>query len=507
MCLDYIFSSSCSSSLVVGVAVAIGSLYLLKKLSFIRKMTAAIPGPRLNVISNLPLFFNVLRGQYHTYTFRLHEYYGSDVVRVGFNQVSLADPSELRRILATHQFRKGAIYEANQFLKPSVFSTTDPEVNKTRRRQLGTTYSMSTIRLLEDQVLEHGPLSLMKVWDNAIQSNAGRVNYYYSFHGLAFDVIGKLGFGECFGILPTGNNRIINAVHKTMRLVIAEGQIPLLKKMHWLVPELAEAQRFLIDVAHRAIDRRRGQEQPGHFIDILQKFLDARDPETGEFLDRDSLTAEIVLLLVAGTDTTSNTLTWTIMHLMHNPEVYKRLKQEIRQVFSADKVIRFEEARSRLPYLHAVILESMRLSPSVSGYLPRRVPANTVLLDKYKLKDDDEICVSFGACHRNPKIWEDPQRFDPERFMGPDSESRAKDILAFSTGVRMCIGRNLAWMELYTTLANIICNYDFELPKDGPYGPHNVDGRGYPREIPGVAFTTCGPASPQTDCWLKISKV
>ncbi|KAJ2748912.1 hypothetical protein IWQ56_007342, partial [Coemansia nantahalensis] len=96
-----------------------------------------------------------------------------------------------------------------------------------------------------------------------------------------------------------------------------------------------------------------------------------------------------------------------------------------------------------------------------------------------------------------PATWERPLEFDPERFMGADGAARAKDVLAFSSGVRICLGRNLAWIELYTTLANVLRRFTFELPADAPYGPHR-------RAIPGASFVTFGPDDPRANCRVCI---
>lgn len=503
--LDYLCLSN--PRFVSSLGAIAASILVIRRLQQ-SKHGPKIPGPFLNSFSNLPLFWHAFRGRYNLYSTHLHQHYNSGLVRIGHNRVSLADPSELRRVLATHNFTKGSTYEGGLILTPTAASTTDPELNKTRRRQYGTAYSLASIKALEDTVVETGVLSLMQTWDKQLSGqDSVTINYYFDFHRMAVDVIGKLGFGKSFGGLASGSTAITDAVSGTLVLAAVEGQLPFLKYFRWLWPSLPRARQYLLNAAYRAIAERKATDPSVAHFDILQKLMDARDPATGELLEGDDLASEVISMMLAGTDTTSTTLSFIIMNLMNHPLVYKQLVDEVTQTFpQSDHIIGFDEVRRKLPYMHAVILESMRLTPVASGLLSRRVPANTVLLEKYQLKDDDEIFVSFFACHHNPQVWDSPERFDPGRFMEGDSETRAKDILPFSTGVRVCLGRNLAWLELYTTLANIIHKYEFKLPKDSPYGPHVVDKMGYPKVVPCTTFFNCKPANPQEHCRVRISR-
>ncbi|KAJ2479995.1 hypothetical protein IWW56_002741 [Coemansia sp. RSA 2131] len=375
-----------------------------------------------------------------------------------------------------------------------------------RRRQMGPMYSMPTVRLLEDSVIETGALSLMAEWDKQVGQDA--VNYFYGFHGVAVDIIGVLGFGQSFNIAQTGDSRIIDGMHKFVALVVMRSCFRLLHQFPWIAKPFNDGRLYVTRVANAAIAKRHKENALGvKHIDILQKLIDARDSATGAQIEGKHLTSEILLLLIAGTDTTSNTLTWTLMHLLHHPHILQQVQHDIRHMFpDMSTPIRFEEAREHLPYLTAILYESMRLHSAVSGYLPRTVPHTGATLDSYYLPPTTEICVSLAACHRNKNTWPHPDRFIPERFMGPDAELRKRDVLAFGSGVRMCAGRNLAWIELYTLLANVLRRYDFELPKSALYGPLRMAENGSgPECIPGLSFTTFGPANPSRDCNVKIS--
>ncbi|KAJ2812667.1 hypothetical protein H4S07_001245 [Coemansia furcata] len=507
---------SISTLALVGATLAFYVIVVVTR-SLLRSLFSplnTVPGPLLNKFTNLPLFYSILRGTYYEYSIRLHTQYG-ELVRLGRDHVSVSNASELRRILATHTFRKGANYERSVYLMPTVFSTTDPDLNRTRRRQFGSLYAMSSIRSMEDLILEHGVLSLIKSWDKALENseeeNCATVNYHYGFHGMSFDIIGILGFGKSFNVLSQGDTAMTDAFHKLLVFLAMTGRIPIIQHMRWAFKPLFDARDYVTQVVHRSIETRKAyiaENGKPPRIDLLQKIIDARDPLTGEVIDMPNLVSETALLLAAGTDTTSNTLSWTIMHLMHYPHVYQRLRDDIRREFPDHSTpIRYEEARKQLPYLTAVLNESMRVSPSVASYLPRRLPMDgngATVCGHYIPHGAGEICLGIAACHRRSDIWPDPSRFDPERFMGADTDGNLKNMLAFSSGVRMCIGRNLAWVELYTTMANLLRRYDFKLPDSAPYGPHRTFN-GIPEEIPGIAFITSGPRDPTRNCKVEIS--
>ncbi|KAJ2662116.1 hypothetical protein IWW48_002012 [Coemansia sp. RSA 1200] len=467
-----------------------------------------IPGPFLNSITNIPLNRNSANGSYHKYVQSLHEKYG-EVVRVGHNQVSISNLAELKRILSTHDFPKGSLYE-NMVLPKTTIVSVDPELNKARRRQLGNQYSLPCVRSYEDKVLDHGVLSLISLWNSRIKSSSvsgqkpktTRANFYFDFHCMSFDIISVLGFGRSFNTLHTGDTSMIEGVRKVNTIEVIQSSLPFGHYTNAIYRDLNRARNNIRRISKETVLTRMGDKNNTSHADILQRLVNARDPFTGEGIDIESLADEVLLLLITGTDTTSNTLSWTVLYLLYHPDVYERLKMEVRSAFTnRDATIRYDQARARLPYLAAVIYESMRLHTIVSGYLPRRVPdAGAYIMDgKYFMPRGSEVCISLYACHRNETTWPDPNKFDPDRFMGPDAEKRMRDVLSFSSGVRICVGRTLALVELFTTLANLVNRYDFALTDQLKGCYKSVE------DIPGVAFFNYAPLAPNRDCWMTVT--
>ena len=107
--------------------------------------------------------------------------------------------------------------------------------------------------------------------------------------------------------------------------------------------------------------------------------------------------------------------------------------------------------------------------------------------------------------HHDPTVWPNPEKFDPNRFLGKDGEKNKRKLMTFSVGMRMCIGRHLAICEIFMTLANLLRDYDFSLPKDFKYGPNVIDNNTkYPLIIPFVLRFILIPKNPETDCRIII---
>ncbi|KAJ1914566.1 hypothetical protein H4219_004727 [Mycoemilia scoparia] len=241
--------------------------------------------------------------------------------------------------------------------------------------------------------------------------------------------------------------------------------------------------------------------------DILQTFIDSIDEKTGSKMNIKEIVSENMALIFAGTDTASNTMSWTLFLLMVYPEVYKKVVQEIRSTFpDQGQSIKYNEARTKLSYLEAVIYESMRYIPAVPSGLGRKVPkGNGIGLQGYKIPSGADVYIFIHGIHRNPKYWDKPDKFIPERFMGEGAADRKRNVFTFSTGYRICPGRNLAWAEIFLTLSNLLRDYDFELPEESQFGPNVIDPEtGDPQIMPGFLGLTLGPKYIKRDGWAIV---
>ncbi|KAK4269706.1 hypothetical protein QN277_022829 [Acacia crassicarpa] len=184
------------------------------------------------------------------------------------------------------------------------------------------------------------------------------------------------------------------------------------------------------------------------------------------------LTREEVLhlfldLFAAGIDTTSATVEWAMAELMHNPEKLAKVKQELQQVLGEHG--KFEESKiPELPYLNAVMKETLRLHPPVPFLIPRK-SENDVQVGGFVVPKNSEILVNVWAMGRDSRVWKEPYSFEPERFLdgqdhhGVDFKGRDFELIPFGAGRRICPGMPLANRSLHFMLVTLLHNFDWVL--------------------------------------------
>ncbi|KAJ0682731.1 putative geraniol 8-hydroxylase [Helianthus annuus] len=169
-------------------------------------------------------------------------------------------------------------------------------------------------------------------------------------------------------------------------------------------------------------------------------------------------------LFLAGTDTTSNTLEWAMAELIHNPEKMLKARAEIKKVIGNDERTFEESDISRVPYLRAIIKETLRLHPPVTFLVPHKAITD-VEIKGYMVPKDAQIMCNMWAMGQDPNVWSDPQRFEPERFLdvGIDFKGRDFEFIPFGAGRRMCPGLPLADIMLHLMLGTLIHKFDWKI--------------------------------------------
>ncbi|CAN0902702.1 (S)-N-methylcoclaurine 3'-hydroxylase isozyme 1 (Fragment) [Linum grandiflorum] len=171
-------------------------------------------------------------------------------------------------------------------------------------------------------------------------------------------------------------------------------------------------------------------------------------------------------LTVAGTDTTSVTTEWAMAELIRNGGALNKLRDELKTEFSNGKPLK-ESNICQLPYLIAIVKETLRLHPPAPLLLPHQAP-QTLQVMNYTIPEGARVAVNAWAIARDCSIWgEDAESFKPERFMGSEVDFRGQDfeLLPFSAGRRMCPGMPSAARQIPLLLANLVWNFDWDLPE------------------------------------------
>ena len=185
---------------------------------------------------------------------------------------------------------------------------------------------------------------------------------------------------------------------------------------------------------------------------LVRALIAATDPDTGRRLSDAEICCELVIFIIAGHDTTSTTLAYSLWALGHHPDAQSRVRAEAaelgeRELTPADV--------PQLRYTVAVLHEALRLCPPAP--IVTRRALRDIDVDGYRVQAGTELMVGISALHRDPGLWDDPLTFDPDRFSPENSAGRDRwQYLPFGGGPRSCIGDHFAMLEAALALATII---------------------------------------------------
>ncbi|XP_023543941.1 cytochrome P450 81E8-like [Cucurbita pepo subsp. pepo] len=200
--------------------------------------------------------------------------------------------------------------------------------------------------------------------------------------------------------------------------------------------------------------RRKKEESRNTMIDHL---LSLQESQPAVYDDQ-IIKGFILVLLTAGTDTSAVTVEWALCHLLNNPEVLKKARDEIDTQIGQERLVE-EPDVSKLPYLQGIISETLRLTPAAPMLLPHYA-ANDCTIHGYDVPRDTMLLVNAWAIHRDPNEWEDPLSFKPERY--EKSEVEVHKLLSFGVGRRACPGSAMAHRIMGLTLGALIQCFEWE---------------------------------------------
>ncbi|KAG6481955.1 cytochrome P450 71A1-like [Zingiber officinale] len=198
------------------------------------------------------------------------------------------------------------------------------------------------------------------------------------------------------------------------------------------------------------------------FVDILLSL----DSSGGVVLRRDSIKAVILDVFGGGIDTTFSTLEWAMTELIRQPAKMERAQQEVRRIAGSKSEIR-EEILQEMEYLKVVIKETLRLHPALPLLVPREAMQET-RVHGYLIPKGTRVLINAWAIGRDPRSWEKPEEFWPERFLDDasvDFRGQNFQFIPFGAGRRGCPGMDFAFPVLELALANLLYHFDWALPQ------------------------------------------
>ncbi len=279
------------------------------------------------------------------------------------------------------------------------------------------------------------------------------IDIFPLMNDLAFDVVAK----SLFSYTDTGNTiaRLQYITEQVQKALIKEIRQPYkrwwfhlsgqIKKTHVLKVEVR-------DILNTIIEERKASNKT--YDDLLDMLLASRY-EDGSAMDNEQLIDEILILFVAGHETTSNALSFSITLLAMHPKIQEQVYTEI--TASSQETLSLMEQFAKSQYTKQCIEEAMRLYPPV--YFSDR---EAIENDEYKgisLPKKTTVLISFFEIHRHKKFWKNPSKFDPDRFDPKYKKEYADWYYPFGAGPRMCVGSNFAMYEMIVTICKLVKKY------------------------------------------------
>lgn len=289
------------------------------------------------------------------------------------------------------------------------------------------------------------------------------IDMFSWYSKMTFEVILSSAFGIKSDVQRNPDNEFLlkaRSIFHPPAILMMLMALPGARFLRGFFSQSASSLGYFLDLGDKIIRMRR--EGKDERQDLIQLMLSAHDPEGGNKggLSDDEITAQSATFLLAGHETSSNTLTFITYHLAVNPDIQEKLRQEIVASFKENPEKSLYEQCFGIEYLDCVINETLRLNPP--AHVMTRVCNKTCTINGVTIPEGTEVKYPIYALHHDPELWTHPEKFDPNRFLSP-----AKDVihpfqfLPFGGGPRTCIGMRFAMLEIKMTLIKILCKYKF----------------------------------------------
>ncbi|KAJ5675330.1 hypothetical protein N7462_008227 [Penicillium macrosclerotiorum] len=410
-----------------------------------------IPGPKLAAATHLYEFYYdvILGGKFILQMEKMHQRYGS-IVRINPREVHITDATFYDEIYAssTRRREKDPHFVPMFGLPQSIAATVGHEHHRARRNILNSFFSRRSIVELSNSV------------DAKIQKLANRFHENYiadtviqaddAFVALTSDVITDYCYGKSWNFLDDKSFRseIRVAANDSNAIVHLFRFFPWLQHLLPLIPAtvwcffqpgiaaLFSYQEAIFSESSKGIKQSQGSAGDTMFDKLTDPSLPIEERTLRRIQD------EALEVLLAGTETTGSTLTKAIYYLLENQDMWHRLQEELKQVIPSPKATAAWSDLEKLPYLTGVVNEALRLSYGLIIRLPRIAPNEELRYKDYTIPAGTPTSSSSYFIHRDPVIFPNPDKFDPERWITANERETplTRHLVPFTRGSRMCLG-------------------------------------------------------------------
>ncbi|KAL4133398.1 hypothetical protein PRIC2_003716 [Phytophthora ramorum] len=505
------------AELVENSSVTIGGLALLAlALSFWHKMRVDEKSKVHRPDSTLPLLENTLdliihgggKGDLHDFTTQMAKQFDAEPVflrALGIPlNIMLFTPEAFEDVLKTqfHNFEKGPFMCENlkDLLGEGIFAV-DGDQWVHQRKTASNLFTMRALRDSMTVVIQRHAVVLYDILQRA-SDNKETLDLFRLFNRFTIEAFAEIGFGVHMGCLDSDEEHPFQkAFDRAQRALLLRFTRPgwFWKTQRWLGVgvegqlrrDIQVIDKTVLDIVEKALAQRaqrvthgdggydNGDNKVKKVGNIVSLFMD--NLANSQQFDPKYLRDIVVNFLVAGRDTTAQALSWFFVDLSKNPHVEVAIRKEMAEKLQPAEVNRpgavsstMEDVSHRV-YLEAALKEALRLHPSVP-VVPKQAVQDTMLSDGTFVPAGSAIGLANYAMARMPQVWgPDAEEFKPERWIDPTTGKlipvSAYKFASFNAGPRMCLGMNLAMLEMKLVVAGLLSKFHVEVlnPEDVTY--------------------------------------
>lgn len=453
---------------------------------------AKFPGPKLAAITRyFEAYYDVIRGGQYTFKIsELHQKYGP-IIRISPHELHVSDPAFFKQLYSHNARWDKYGWSIEAFGAPlATLHTVDFYEHKRRRAALNPFFSKVNI-IHKQHVIETMVDKLCHRLRT--QPEGTEINLGNAISALARDIATEVLIGGSF------NHLDVEDFHADLATLQQNaGEI-------WRTTKHIRWYGWLMQSIPRSIIDKMADKGVKTFLSYLERMMEitadilsqAKSNDTNPTLGKgdtahtvvhqilesdlspsdktiDRLCHEVVTLTSAAMETTAHSMRLTIYHLFKNPDVLRRLREELASSgvdLSGPETGSLNlAALEALPYFTAVLMEGLRISTPVTSRLQRVAPDRDLQFRQYRIPSGTPVGMTILLMHQDENLYPEPKKFRPDRWLNSDGKIVRIDqgFEPFGRGTRNCLGMHLAWAELYIVIAKLVWCFDLHLDSVGP---------------------------------------
>ncbi|XP_073026210.1 cytochrome P450 83B1-like [Primulina eburnea] len=336
-------------------------------------------------------------------------------------------------------------------------------------RRLGVIHLFSVKQVLSFLPIRKDKVSLM-IKDMIKKSHSSEViNLSQAAYFLTNRIVCRAAFGKEYDEL--GKRKFSEVFKEAQELSIAFSFGDFFPLLGWidkltgmisrLDKNLRDLDKFFQELIEDHLDPNRPEAMKGDILDLMIKLK--QDRAAAIPIEWENIKG-ILMNVFGGTDTSASLIVWAMTTLIKKPQAMKKAQEEVRNVVGAKGTVDEEDIQN-LPYLKAIIKETLRLFPPIPLSVPRE-SLEKFTIDGYEIPAKTMVYVNFHAIGLDPEYWENSTEFIPDRFLNSTIDYKGHDfgLLPFGSGRRGCPGMNFGIASVELALANLLYSFDWELP-------------------------------------------